>query len=379
MKEPAKSSYRLGVIGFAHMHVNELVARFVALEQVTLVAVADTVPSVPSLTEVEGSRRANLNRALDNAGPPRAYDSYVEMLDDEELDIVIFCPEISRHGEVAEALAARGIHMVTEKPMAGSLSDALRMVRAARHGDVALMINWPSTWNPAVRKAKDLIDAGEIGDAWQVKWRNGPSLGPLAAGSRHPGDTIVSGALSDGELAAEWWHQADAGGGALLDYCSYGACLSSWYLGQDAVAVQGFKANLLSPFGDADDNAAMLVRFPEAMAILEGTWTTFHAGVPTGPIIYGTNGTIVVDGASAMVFNERGNPNPTQTHEGDPLPVGQATIAEAFIHHIETGEAPHPTLDIPLNLASVAILDAGVRSAASGKIELVDNARWSVG
>ena len=177
-----------------------------------------------------------------------------------------------------------------------------------------------------------------------------------------------------GRVAAEWRHQADAGGGALLDYCCYGACLSTWYLDQQAISAQGLKANLLSPFGDAEDNAAMLVRFPGAIAILEATWTTFHAGVPHGPIVFGTHGTIVVDGTQAKVFAERGNPEPTAIHEGHPLPTGRQTIAEQFIRHIETGESPHPTLDIPLNLAATAILDAGIRSAASGKSELVENA-----
>ncbi len=354
-------------------------SRFVAIEQVELVACADTIPRVPSLTEVDGSRRANLRRALEMGSDPSAYEDYREMLDSEDLDIVIFCPEISRHAEVAEALAARRIHMITEKPMAGSLSDALQMVRAARNAGVVLMVNWPTTWDPWILKVKDLIDAGEIGDVWEFKWRNQPSLGPLAAGSRHPGDTVVSGALTDSEKSAEWWYQADAGGGALLDYCSYGASLSSWYLGQDALAVQALRANLLSPFGSADDNSAMLVRFPRAMAILEGTWTTFHGGVPSGPIVYGTDGTIVVDGANAMVYKDPASSDPTHSHVGDPLPAGRATIAEVFIRHIETGEAPHPTLDIPLNVASVAILDAGIRSAASGKLEPVHNAQWEIG
>lgn len=374
-----KKTYRLGVIGFAHMHVNELVAQFAALDQVELIACADTVPRVPSLTEVEGSRRANLKRALATADGVTSYADYREMLDAENLDIVIFCPEIARHAEIAEALADRRIHMVTEKPMAASLPDALRMVRAARHANVALLVNWPITWRPWVLVVKDLIEGGEIGDVWEFKWRNGPSLGPLAAGSLHPGDTVVSGALSEAEKAAEWWHQAGTGGGALLDYCCYGACLSTWYLDQQAITAQGMKANLLSQFGNAEDNAAMLVRFPEALAILEATWTTFHAGIPTGPIVYGTHGTIVVDGTQAKVFKERGNPEPTTIHEGQPFPAGRQTIAEQFIRHIETGENPHPTLDIPLNLAATAILDAGIRSSASGKSELVETAQWSAG
>ena len=367
-----KKTYRLGVIGFAHMHVNELVAQFVALDQIELVACADTQPHVPSLTEVEGSRTANLRRTLAAADGVTAYSDYREMLDSEKLDIVIFCPEIALHAEIAEALADRRIHMLTEKPMAASFSDAQRMVRAARRADVALLVNWPITWRPWVLVVKDLIEGGEIGDVWEFKWRNGPSLGPLAAGSLHPGDTVVSGTLSEAEKAAEWWHQADTGGGALLDYCCYGACLSTWYLDQQAISAQGLKANLMSPFGDAEDNAAMLVRFPDALAILEATWTTFHAGVPHGPIVFGTHGTIVVDDTQAKIFTERGNPEPTTIHEGHPFAVDRQTIAEQFIRHIETGESPHPTLDIPLNLAATAILDAGIRSAASGKSEPIE-------
>ncbi len=371
--------YRLGVVGFAHMHVNELVARFLAHDGVDLVACADTVPRVPSLIEVEGSRKANLKRALAASDGAKAFADYREMLDSEELDIVIFCPEIARHAEIAEALADRRIHMLTEKPMAASLPDALRMVRAARQAGVVLMVNWPITWRPWVLVVKDLIDAGRIGDVWEFKWRNGPSLGPLAAGSLHPGDTVVSGVLTDDEKAAEWWHQSDTGGGALLDYCCYGACLSTWYLDRHAISAQGLKMNLLSRFGDADDNAAMLVRFPDAMAVLEATWTTFHAGVPHGPIVFGTKGTIVVDGAQAKVYRDRDSPEPTSTHRGDPFPAGRATIAEQFIRRIEAGEDPHPTLDIPLNLAATAILDAGIRSAASGRVEQVETPVWDAG
>ena len=50
----------------------------------------------------------------------------------KQFDIVVFCPENARHGEVAEAIAAKGIHMMTEKPMAATLADALRMARAVR-------------------------------------------------------------------------------------------------------------------------------------------------------------------------------------------------------------------------------------------------------
>jgi len=236
------------------------------------------------------------------------------------------------------------------------------------------MVNWPTTWRPAIRAMKELIDDGVIGDLWEVKWRNGPSMGPL---SYSKGED----ALTDAEKGSEWWHHDAPGGGALLDYCCYGACLSRWYVGEPAQAAVAIKANMTSHFGDADDNAIITVRFPKTIAILEGTWTTYHAGVPTGPIAYGTQGTLVATREGIEVYTTRSYEmgNPDRVVEGEPLPEGRATLAEEFVHHIETGEPLHTTLDPQFNLDAMAILDAGIRSAASGKMETVDNATWCIG
>jgi predicted dehydrogenase len=376
-------TYRVGAIGFAHMHINSLLDEFSKHPSVQWVACADTAPAVPSISHKESTRAANLKRALSVTGIPRAYDDYREMLKKEKLDIVVFCPENSRHGEVAEAIARAGSAMVTEKPMAASLSEALRVARAVRTARVEIMVNWPTTWSPAVRAVKPLIDDGVIGDVWEVKWRNGASMGPLAYGTG-------ANEVTDIEKGVEWWHSAAAGGGALLDYCCYGACLSRWYLGQPAVAATGLKANFASAYGDADDNAVIVVRYPRAMAILEATWTTWHTGVPQGPLVYGTRGTLVVDHAVdprtgkdaqvVKVFTTRAYAGePDRVVFGDPLPVGRATPAEEFIHHLETGDPLHPTLQLEHNVEVMAILDAGIRSAATGAQELVDDATWRIG
>ena len=373
MNDRRRKSWRVGVIGFAHMHVNELVDRFIATGRADIVACADTVPHTASLTTVEGSRHANLTRTLGAPGGPRRYENYQEMLHREALDIAILCPEISQHADVTEAVARHGVHIVTEKPMAGRLDDARRMAAAAGTAGIALAVNWPSTWRPPIRRVKELLGAGVIGAIWEFKWRNGASLGPLAHGSTHPGATVISGAVTDAEKEMEWWHQAEAGGGALLDYCCYGACLASWFMETAPLSVQCLRANLMGP-GTADDNAAMLLRFPAAIGILEASWTTFHSGVASGPIIYGTQGTIVVDGAEVLVYRERGSATPSFVDKGEALPQGRATIAEEFLHHLETGEPLHPTLALPLNLAASAILDAGIRSADSGAAEPVARA-----
>ncbi|MFW6006510.1 MAG: Gfo/Idh/MocA family protein [Bacillota bacterium] len=362
--------YKTGVIGFAHMHVNGLIDCFDELDNIEWVACADTKPVTPSISEEPATRKANLERALNETGIPVKYDDYREMLEKEDFDIIIFCPENARHAEVAEAVAEKGIDMLTEKPMAHNLSDALRMVRAARHNKVELMINWPSTWSPVIRKTKELLDEKVIGEVWEVKYRNG-SMGPLAYGQD----------ITDAEKGAEWWHQKETGGGALLDYCCYGACISRWYLGEPAQAAQGLKANFLSHYGDAEDNAVINVRFKDAVAILEGTWSTYNQGIPTGPIIYGSKGTIVASrfDNSIEIYKEKGTREPTRVVEGDPIPEHRDNPAKEFIHHLETGDPLHPTLDLEVNVGAMAILDAGIRSAASGKLEMVNNSCWNIG
>ena len=61
------------------------------------------------------------------------------------------------------------------------------------------------------------------------------------------------------------------------------------------------------------------------------------------------------------------------------MPEGRTQIAQEYIHHLDTGEPLHPTLEMMFNLEAMAVLDAGVRSADSGKMEAVDSSTWCIG
>ncbi len=365
----SEQTMRLGVIGFAHMHVNALIDDFDKLENVEWVACADTPAKTPSTSRAFGTRHANVQRSMEHTGIAQYYQDYREMLEKESFDLIIVCSENAQHAAVVEAVADKGIHIVVEKPMATTLADALRMVKAAERNNVKLIVNWPSTWMPGIRKAHELVTAGEVGQVLRFKYRNGASLGPMAYGQE----------ITDVEKGQEWWHQAATGGGAYMDYCCYGANLSRWFLGEAAVAAYGLQANLNSHYGDADDNGVVVARYPKAVAILEGSWTMVHSGVSNGPIIYGTDGTMVVDGAKVLVYKERRNPEPTQVYDDNTLPVGRESLAREVQHHLTTGEPLHPTLDLPVNIDAMALLDAGLRSAASGELELVNDIRWTIG
>jgi predicted dehydrogenase len=372
-------TYRLGIIGFGHMHINNVASLFADHAQVEWAACADTVPVVPELRAAPYTRDWNRAHLIETLGIPQSYGDYHEMLAREELDIVIVTSENAQHPDVVEACAAAGANVCVEKPMAMSLAHGLRMARACRAAGTTLVVNWPLTWSPAARKAKELIDEGVIGRTLEVKWRAGHT-GPLGVGAKHAGVSDVAAPMNGPELAATWWHQEAQGGGALLDYCCYGAMVSRWYIGEQAVGALGMKANLNSRWGDACDNGIIVVRFPGAMALLEGSWTTWDHGVPTGPILYGTTGTLVVgrQGEQPIVRLERGH-GESEVYEAEPLPAGRTTIAEEYIHHLDTGEPLHPTLELDFNLEVMAILDAGARSAESGQLEMVDSAVWCVG
>ena len=120
----------------------------------------------------------------------------------------------------------------------------------------------------------------------------------------------------------------------------------------------------------------MIVQFPSALGLFEGSWTTLDHGVPTGPIVYGVTGTLILDSEGVRIERGQGK---TSIHQHDPLPEGRQRISEEFIHHLETGDPLHQTLEMMFNLEIMAILAAGVRSTSSEKFERVNNSAWQIG
>ena len=166
------SSSRVAVIGLAHMHVNELMRRFAELPNVEMVAIADT--GLPELNQSSPSTRAHtLAVAQSEIGIPRTYTDYRMLLEREQPDIVLLCPELASTAEIGEVVASYGAHIVTEKPLTASLAEAERLVQAARAAGVRLMTNWPSAWSGAVRRMQQLVQTGEAGTLLQVHTRMG--------------------------------------------------------------------------------------------------------------------------------------------------------------------------------------------------------------
>jgi UDP-N-acetylglucosamine 3-dehydrogenase len=100
------------------------------------------------------------------------FTDYGEMLEMVEPDLVSVCVPPTIHGTIVLDCIQSGVvdAIHCEKPMADTYGDAKKMAEAAAEHDVQLTFNHQRRFSDAVRTAKDLLDAGEIGTLERVEF-----------------------------------------------------------------------------------------------------------------------------------------------------------------------------------------------------------------
>ena len=94
----------------------------------------------------------------------KGYTDYCELLENPDIEVVSVCvPTTFHHAVVMEAIRHKK-HILVEKPIAFTLTEAEEMITAAKEAGVILATGHVERFNPAVQKAKELIDDGVIGD-----------------------------------------------------------------------------------------------------------------------------------------------------------------------------------------------------------------------
>ena len=116
-----------------------------------------------AIPEVDLIAACDLNLERAKAAAPHAYASAEEMLARESVDFVDIASPVDSHLELVRRCAARGLPTICQKPMAPSWNDAVAMVEAAERAGIFLMIHENWRWQPWYRKAKEIIDRGDIG------------------------------------------------------------------------------------------------------------------------------------------------------------------------------------------------------------------------
>ncbi len=144
---------RLAVIGLGNMGKHHA-RNYSLMENVQLVAVCD------------------LNRELADATAKKfnckAYYDYREMLQEEQLQAVSIAVPTTFHKEVALICIDRNLDVLIEKPIASTIQDAEEIIAKAQEKKVLLQIGHIERFNPAVKKLKEIICAGKLGEITSI-------------------------------------------------------------------------------------------------------------------------------------------------------------------------------------------------------------------
>jgi predicted dehydrogenase len=97
------------------------------------------------------------------------YADYREMLEKEELDGAVNITPDALHADVALAVIAKGIPILSEKPLASNLADARRMLEAAQKRHVINMVNFSYRNSSGLQAAVDVIGSGKLGNLRHIE------------------------------------------------------------------------------------------------------------------------------------------------------------------------------------------------------------------
>jgi predicted dehydrogenase len=115
------------------------------------------------LVDSRKDRLHNLERSYRNA--PR-YTNLTSAL--PEADAVVVATPPTTHVPVAMQAIAAGKHVLVEKPLATTGAGARRLISAAARAGVVLMVGHTFEYNSAVRKLRDLVRGGELGELYYL-------------------------------------------------------------------------------------------------------------------------------------------------------------------------------------------------------------------
>lgn len=142
---------RVGVIGLGRMgwlHAEQLAG---SIRGARLVAAA-----------VDPAHKQRLD--ADGSAPCPVVDDAGALIDDRSLDAIVVVSPTDAHRGHIERAALAGKAVFAEKPLAGSVADALAVAETVRRAAIAFQIGFQRRFDPGYARARELIAAGAIGE-----------------------------------------------------------------------------------------------------------------------------------------------------------------------------------------------------------------------
>ncbi len=343
--------YRIVGINFDHFHMGDLLRQASEHPNVEIVGICDEDPS----RMIEAARHFSL-------GSDKVFTDVNRCLEVAKPDIAILCPAASRHGEWLEKVAPYQVHVIMEKPFAGSLDEADRMVAAMNKTGKRLVINWPLVWDAGQQTVNRLIREGFIGEVVEFQ-HTGGNRGPL-----YHGADKVEKEPSAAEKAASWFYSPQQGGGSLLDYMGYGATLGTWHMGGRVPLEVNCTWSI--PVGlQVDEHSITVIRYACGLSKTETRWGTFtdpwtHQPQPKcGFVLRGTEGTLsCYDYEPTVRVQTRARPEGYEV-ACDEVKSPNRNPIEHLIHSLQTGAPIIGPLTPEISRIGQQIVDTAFQSA----------------
>ena len=238
-----------------------------------------TVDAVASATKGKAKKFA------DEKNIPCFFESYVQMLENADIDCVYICTTHNFHYENLLLAIKYKKHIICEKPFVLHKDHAIEIFAKAKENSLFVMEAMWVRFLPVISKAKSWIQQGMIGDIEYI--------------------TSVLGFKCEFNPDGRVFNP-HLGGGALYDLGVYPIELIMHLTGQHILDVNSFI--LPDRLNNVDKATEISIRFDTCIANI---YCSVTANIPHLITVYGTNGRIVIDdpfaGESCTLYNEDGS------------------------------------------------------------------------
>jgi predicted dehydrogenase len=113
------------------------------------------------MCDVDESRLKALGRRYPAA---KTSTDYKDLLADAQLDAVVIATPVATHFQFAKDALLAGKHVLIEKPLTSNVREAEQLIETAEQNGLALMVDHTFIYTGAVRKIKEVVESGELGD-----------------------------------------------------------------------------------------------------------------------------------------------------------------------------------------------------------------------
>lgn len=351
---------RVGVVGIGWAGQQHLKA-YSAIPGVEIIAVA-------------GMEEDLLRTLQAEYGIPHALTRWEDLLELEDLDAVSVAVPTFLHAPIAIAALERGLHVLSEKPLARTADEGRTMVEAARRAGRVLDVAFNHRRRGDIQALKSIIDAGELGRPYYAK----------ASWLRRTGIPRLGSWFTNPELS---------GGGPMADIGVHVLDYALHLLGEPKVLTVTASVHAeLGPRGrggsdrftpmsaehafEVEDFASAFLRLEGgATLLIEAGWASYRENDDLLDfMVYGTDGGAELKAKGSpsapvgelTIFTDKDGENADYTPEAQPG-RGHQAVVEEFIDIVRAGEASWGHHDGSLALSRAEIIDACYRSARDAK------------